>query len=235
MRIKIAAPSCVIPDRVGANCRALSGLVDEVALMLLETRSCLAYDDTDLPPDLPELGLSFHAHLPLDLPWNEGVKNVAQAISGLGRKISFLNPGAYVLHPPPRGKLPGLLELCPDLGPRLLLENIQNGDLSDIWDEIVNLDLGVCLDLGHLISYGQERILDFPGFFERVRMLHVYGGESSKGHAELSALPRPHLLREILSQLKRDVTVVVEVFHMEELRNSLTLLQKWLAQWGDGK
>ena len=45
MRWKLGAPSCVIPDSVGANCHALAGLVDEVALMLLETRACLDYDE----------------------------------------------------------------------------------------------------------------------------------------------------------------------------------------------
>lgn len=232
MRYKIAAPSCVLPDRVGANCRALSGLVDEVALMLLETRSCLAYDDADLPPDLPDLGLSFHAHLPVDLPWGQGAENVARAVEGLEYKISFLNPIGYVLHPPQPKELSRLLERAPGLASRLLLENVQNDDLTDIWEEITGFNLGVCLDLGHLVSYGQERILDLPGFFERVRMLHVYGGESSRGHMGLSALPSPHLLREILSHLKTDVTMVVEVFNMEELRNSLILLRRWLKEWG---
>jgi sugar phosphate isomerase/epimerase len=222
----------VIPDRIGANCRALSGLVDEVALMLLETRSCLDYDDGDLPPYLPELGLSFHVHLPMDLPWSEGAEHVAQVIRRLERKISFLNPGDYVLHPPRPGELLALLESYPALDSRLLLENVCDGDLWDIWEEITDLDLGVCLDLGHLVSYGQERILGLPGFFRRVRMLHVYGGESSGGHMGLSALPRPHLLREILSRLTTDVTLVVEVFHLEELRNSLALLRRFLKEWG---
>lgn len=232
MRWKLAAPSCVIPDRVGANCHALAGLVDEVALMLLETRSCLDYDEADLPSDLPELGLSFHAHLPLDLPWSFGAESVARALAGLEEKISFLRPEAYVFHPPLPGELSRLLETYPGPGPLLCLENVRHGDLWDIWDEITALDLGVCLDLGHLFSYGQERILDLPGFFGRVRMLHVYGGESPKGHAGLSEFKDPTLLHGIFSRLERDVTIVVEVFDLGELRRSLALLRGWLARWG---
>lgn len=232
MRWKLAAPSCVIPGRAGENCRVLAGLVDEAALMLLETDSCLAYDDNDLPPDLPDLGLSFHAHLPLDLPWAAGTDRVVRVLRGLERKISFLRPGAYVLHPPRPGGLSRLLAAYPGLASRLCLENVRHGDLRDIWDEIVALNLGVCLDLGHLTSYGQEKILELPGFFRRVRMLHVYGGESSGGHAELSTLPCPELLRDILVCLEDGATIVVEVFRLEELRRSLALLHRWLEQWG---
>jgi hypothetical protein len=100
MRFRLAAPSCVIPDRVGPNCRRLSSLVGEVGLMLLETRGCLDYDERDLPGDLSALGLSYHAHLPLDLPWAEGPGAVADAICALEQKIAFLCPRGYVLHPP---------------------------------------------------------------------------------------------------------------------------------------
>ena len=86
MRFRLAAPSCVIPARVGQNCRALSPLVREVALMLLETQGCLDYDERDLPSDLPELGLTYHAHLPIDLRWEAGAESASAAIFALEQK-----------------------------------------------------------------------------------------------------------------------------------------------------
>ena len=65
----IGAPSFVMPANVADNARFLAGRVDEVALCLLEARSCLAYDDEDLPPALADRPLSWHVHLPVDLPW----------------------------------------------------------------------------------------------------------------------------------------------------------------------
>ena len=232
MPYRLAAPSCVIPDRVGPNCRALAPLVREVGLMLLETEGCQQYDDRDLPPDLPDLGLSYHAHLPVDLPWESGAKAVCQALGPIEQKIAFLHPRGYVLHPPAPGQLTRLARLRPELGPLLRLENTGQGDLRDIWPEITDLDLGVCLDVGHLVSYGQERILQMPGFSERVRMLHVYGGESSRGHAGLDRLPDPGLLRDILQGVGGDATLVVEVFSLPELTRSLDLLRSWLDRWG---
>ena len=232
MRFRLAAPSCVIPDRVGPNCRRLSSLVGEVGLMLLETRGCLDYDERDLPGDLPALGLRYHAHLPLDLPWEKGPRAVADAISALEQKIALLCPRGYVLHPPAPGQLSGLLSHRPDLASRLWLENTAQCDLAGLWSEILALDLGICLDVGHMVSYGQQGMLGLPGFCERVRILHVYGGESPAGHAGLDRLPDPGLLRGILGRVRNDLTLVVEIFSLEELERSLTLLKSWLFEWG---
>jgi len=232
MRFRLAAPSCVIPDRVGPNCRALSTMVGEVALMLLETRGCLDYDELDLPLNLPELGLTYHAHLPLDLPWRDGPAAVGDAIFALEQKIAFLQPRGYVLHPPEPGNLSALLRHRPALSSMLWLENTREGDLSGIWNEIRAHGLGVCLDVGHMVSYGQDSLMSLPGFFERVRILHIYGGESRRGHAGLDQLPDPGLLRDILLRVGEDTTLVVEIFSLEELGRSLSLLQSWLLQWG---
>ena len=200
--------------------------------MLLETRGCLDYDERDLPLDLPRLGLSYHAHLPVDLPWQDGAEAVSAAISGLEQKIAFLCPRGYVLHPPAPGQLSRLLARRPDLACLLWIENTGQGDLAGIWDEIGALNLGVCLDVGHLVSYGQERLLSLPGFFDRVRILHVYGGESRRGHAGLECLPDPDLLQGILQRVRGDTTLVVEVFSLDELERSLGLLKSWLLEWG---
>ena len=133
--------------------------------MLLETRGCLEYDELDLPADLPGLGLGYHAHLPLDLPWKDGPAAVGDVIFALEQKIAFLRPRGYVLHPPEPGDLSGLLRHRPGLASKLWLENTREGDLCELWDEIGALGLGVCLDVGHMVSYGQERVMDLPGFF----------------------------------------------------------------------
>lgn len=230
MQFRLAAPSCVIPDRLGPNCRALAPVVGEVGLMLLETESCLAYDHRDLPDDLAELGLSYHAHLPLDLPWGDG--SAATILTSLTQKISFLRPHSFVLHPPQPGTLPQLVASNPDFAPVLCLENTGRSDLSDLWGEIHDLGLGVCLDLGHLVSYGQENMLCLPGIFDRIRILHVYGGESGRGHAGLDALPDPSVLKEILQRVRPDCVLVVELFSMNKLLDSLALLRSWLDAWG---
>ena len=66
---RLAAPSFVLPGTVAANARFLAHKVDEVALCFFEARACLAYGPEDLPPDLADLPLRWHVHLPVDQPW----------------------------------------------------------------------------------------------------------------------------------------------------------------------
>lgn len=205
--------------------------------MFLETEACLDYGHDDLPPDLPDLGLKYHLHLPVDLPWNQGVAAVASAITGLERKIAFLQPWGYVLHPPKAGNLTKLVQARPALRQLLWVENTGQGDLTDIWDEITALDLGVCLDVGHVVSYEQQAVLDLPGLFERVGIMHVYGGESGRGHAGLGELPDPALLERIVLNVAaaREAgacVLVVEVFEQGELMRSVELLRTWMSRWG---
>lgn len=232
MFVRLAAPSCVIPHRVGANCQMLAHHVSEIALMLLESKSCLEYDDEDLPWDLPELGLSYHAHLPVDLPWDKDLTGTLDIIKGLEQKIFFLKPHQYVLHPPASGHLSFLAQQLPNMAQKLCVENIRHADVVALWDEIMALSLGICLDVGHLVSYNQEHILSLPGFFDHLRLLHVYGGESPQGHFGLDALPDPILLRDILFRLGKDCVIVVEVFHFNMFCQSLQLLRTWLDEWG---
>ena len=102
----IAAPSFVIPAGVVENSRFLADYFPEICLLFFETEACLKYTDSDLPPDLADLPVKWHVHLPLDLPWEQGLDVVWSKIAGLIDKTGYLAPRIYVLHPP---TVPGLL------------------------------------------------------------------------------------------------------------------------------
>lgn len=238
--VRIAAPSFVIPDTVGGNCRYLEGMVDEVSLTFFETESCLAYDESDLPPDLPELELEYSVHLPLDLPWQEGVESVAEAVLGLARKVDYLRPTAYVLHPPDDArKLGQLSQLLADGGiatEAVLIENIEGNDLSACWGEIVENGYGVCLDIGHRIAFAQDGLETLPGLWDRVRMLHIYGPGPRGEHGPLDGLDEEgaDMLRRWVGLLPKDGSLVLEVFRQRQLTDSLRRLRELLDDREDG-
>ncbi|MBC7355318.1 MAG: sugar phosphate isomerase/epimerase [Desulfomicrobiaceae bacterium] len=232
-----AAPSCVHPLPVGPACARLAGVVPEVALMFLETEACLAYGEEDLPSELATLPLRYHVHLPLDVPWERGVEAAGAAIDALVHKAAFVGPHALVLHPPTPYQLEGLLERSPKLAASLALENVPGADLTAVWPLIEAYNLGVCLDVGHLVTYGQQRILDLPDFFSRIRLLHVYGGEPSGRHLPLGAFPDPELLRQILCATAAfaaaaPVSLVLEVFSWPHWEASAATLSQWAQEWG---
>lgn len=221
----LAATSFTWPSTVAENCRRLAGRFDEAAVVMFETEACLDYGPGDLSDDLPGLGLKYHVHLPLDLPW-QTPEAAFRAVECLTDMTAYLDPWAYVLHPPPDGVcLSELARFWRDQGKTpgsLLLENTEDRALSEVWDAVLEHGFGVCLDLGHLLAYAQEDDLELPGLWDRVRMAHVYSPGPGARHEALSGLNSRGLtyLMRVLENLCPGSTVVLEVFSPEDLFES---------------
>ncbi len=229
----LAAPSCVLPAGVAENCAFLAPDYDEIALAFFETEACLAYTGKELPPGLAQLPVSWHMHLPLDLPWEAGARRVAEVVLALRRRAEHLAPGAFVLHPPQEpGQLAELARLLETGGlppQSLLVENIQGRDLALHWPVIRDRGLGVCLDLGHMLVHGQEDFLDLPGLGQRLRMVHLNAPDPRKParHASLSLLDArgDALMGRLLGLLAPGGVVVLELFNTDALSDSLRCLR----------
>ncbi len=248
----LAAPSWVFPGTIRDNCFFLEKKVKEVGLLFLETASCLAYGRHDLPPELSELDLSFHVHLPSDLPWQRGGGAVAAICLELMDKVAFLRAARAVLHPPPAGMhgdgggeaLAAFGAAWVAAGRRLedvLLENTRENDLTGLQRLILpgGGRFGLCPDLGHIIAYGQRNLLAVLAGLPvaaRPRMAHVSapgsglaGGHPRGAHRPLDALDADGLAlgAELLSLLAEDAVIVVEIFDWGYIERSLPILERW--------
>lgn len=251
---KLAAPSWVFPGTIWENCVFLEDKVDEIALLLMETTSCLDYGRHDLPPELADLDVSWHAHLPLDLPWNAGGEAVAGVCLTLMDMIEFLGADRAVLHPPrAEEEAAGLLDSFAAAWRKagrscreLLLENIRENDLSGLGPCIAENAFGVCLDLGHMLAYGQSELIamvrgerlpvwpkDAP---PRMGHLNAPGsglpGEAGAGaHLPLGTLNDAGLAlgAGLCSILAGDAVIVAEFFDWRYVEESLPILARWGA------
>lgn len=238
----LAAPSCVLPADVGTNCAVLARHFPELGLCFFETAACLAYGEADLPASLAGLPVRWHLHLPLDLPWGLGPGAVAQIILALAEKVAGLAPWAYVLHPPNEvEELRGLTLALAERGFRpesLLLENIRGRDLELLWPAVCELNLGVCLDLGHLLEHGQENFLDLPGLWAQTKMLHLNAPDPAKPgrHAGLSSLDAAGraALGRMLTAFAPGGSVLLELFSPQELLDSLRFVSGFRAEFNIG-
>ncbi|MCT4535020.1 cobamide remodeling phosphodiesterase CbiR [Halodesulfovibrio sp.] len=244
----VAAPSWVMAGSVYENCVFLEGKVDEVALLFFESESCLAYGEEDLPRELAQLDLSYHVHLPLDLAW-DNPEAVAETIVTLMQKVRFLGVQQAVLHPPVTSGKNALsvehaqqaLRLvarawskhgfdCKDL----LLENVEGADLIHLAPVITSLELGVCIDIGHIIAYGHDALLDRADIFNRLRMLHLNAPAdvtTAKGrskHASLVHLDAAgkHVARKVLQHVRQDCVLVYELFNWKEIESSFPVVNE---------
>lgn len=246
---RLAVPSWVIPGTVYENCLFLAGKADEVGLLFLETAPCLAYGRQDLPPDLADLSLTFHVHLPGDLPWTRGGGAVAAICLALMDKVAFLGVRRAVLHPPvpARGDAPRKIlddfarSWC--LGGRqlddVLLENIRGNDLTGLQGMFGPGGFGLCPDLGHILAYGQYALLDMLATLPKAaapRMLHCSApGKALSGgagaHLPLDVLDGEGLDvgRTLCSLLADGGIIVAELFDWGYVARSLPIIEEWLA------
>lgn len=235
---RVAAPSWVTPGTAAENCRLLARYrdrFDEVTLLCFESQGSLAYTDADLPPAPAESGLSFHVHLPSDLDWSRGAAAPAKIILDLAIKLARLAPRVWVLHPPDDPALLAPLAQALSAGgiaPRdVLLENIRGNDLTHAWPEAFRHGYSICLDLGHLLAYGQNQLLEIPRLFERVRMLHCCAPGEGGRHRSLAWLDPQGcaLLLRLLARLAPDATLTIEVFDLAGCLDSYQVLTKLVS------
>ena len=235
--MRLAAPSFVLPAAVAENARFLAGRVEEVGLCCFETAACLAYTEADLPPELAQLPLRWHLHLPVDLPWAEGGEAAAGAALAVLGRVAYLAPHLAVLHPPTdmppdaaRTALAAFARRWQAGGaPPLLLENIRGCQLTELGTAFLEGEgLGVCLDVGHLLGYAQGELLasGLPG---RACLIHWSAPGAHPGkdrHLPLPALTAGQraVAEELLRRISPEAVHLLEVFDWPGVEAS----RRWL-------
>ena len=229
----IAAPSRVIPGTTEQNIRFLAqhaeGKIGEIALCFFETQARLA--DNDLPETLADLPFSWHVHLPVDLPWAIGPGASANCALRLMRKVEALRPRMAVLHPPDLPARAGLLAAFAEqwharCAIPLLLENVDTCDLIDVTALIVDAEFGVCLDLGHMLAFGQQGIVEIPELTSRVQIAHWSAPGGADLHLSLACLTEEEQasVRAAAAKLPGTTTHLLEIFDWHGVEASLALL-----------
>ena len=236
---RLAAPSFVLPAGVAENARFLAEKVDEVGLCLFETRACLNYGPQDLPPDLATLPLRWHAHLPVDLPWPQktDAAHPARTAATLACKVleraAFLQPRCAVLHPPmgspqtQRRLLAGFAHHWQKYyHVPLLLENVAHSDIHSLGQGFLqDHGLGLCLDVGHLLGYGQKNLL-FSPLPEQASLVHWSAPGDGDRHLPLTAFTEPQMqtAADLMARFCATAVHMAEIFNWKGLACSLQVL-----------
>lgn len=237
---RLAAPSCVLPAPVADNAAFLAGKVDEVGLCFFETRSCLEYTQRDLPREHALLPLRWHVHLPVDLPWPARAAKAASPARGAASlalavmdKAAHLRPHLAVLHPP-QGNVAGQRALLADFQEHwrthtsvpLLLENVGHCDVACLGENFLREHgLGLCLDVGHLLGYGQENLLASP-LVEDAALAHWSAPGARDQHLPLTELTpvQRQTAAAVMRRLPATAVHLLEIFQQEGLFASLPVL-----------
>jgi sugar phosphate isomerase/epimerase len=248
---KIGTTSFIYPDHYIPNVKMLGPYMDEIELLLFESTGPDALPSRSVITELgrlaAEFDLSYNIHLPTDISISDRdparQRHAVETMVWVIERVHPLCPSALTLHIPyAEGSfeeydvkkwqdrvyhnLDKILSatLQKDI---IAIENL-NYPFELVEEIIIDLDLSICLDLGHLMLYDYDIVSGFNKYSFKTSIIHLHGVEKARDHTALYRLP-DKLIESVLWILKRFTGVVsLEVFSFENLNSSLIFLEN---QW----
>lgn len=244
----LACPSFVYPAGYLDNVRHLAPFVDEIELLFFESRFKDSLPSPALIRELVQQACSgqitYNVHLPTDIyPGHRdaGIRQSAvDVLKQLIDRCAPLNPTTFTLHlnrdpsePDYRrwqARSAASLEAVLAAGVpsrQISVENL-DGDIERVAPVIEDLDLSVCMDMGHLMVHEVDMTTFFNRWKERTTVAHLHGVDRAKDHLPLNRLSSDRMVKvlEILRQFSGVISL--EVFSFQALNASMAvLLDHW--------
>ena len=252
---KICTTSFIYPDHYIPNVKMLGPYMDEIELLLFESKGPDSLPSmaviTELVQLAAEFDLSYNVHLPTDISISDpnparqadAVETIIQAMALVGP----LDPTALILHVPygestsdnsaverwQNRVYQNLKEIVSTVENKKIIavENL-NYPLGLLDGIIADLGLSICLDLGHLMIYGHDVLEVFDTYAAKTSVIHLHGVENDRDHISLERLS-DKLMQAVLQVLNKFTgTVSLEVFSFENLDSSLKFLER---RWNESE
>ena len=248
---KLCTTSFIYPDHYIPNVKMLGPFVDEIELLLFESQGADVLPSRTVIDELGCLGdefeLSYNVHLPTDISITDrDPARQHQAVETMIRVIELvrpLRPSALILHLPYEEKSydHGILanwrdrvsqslgKMKSEIGtPNLIAVETLDYPLDIVRDIILDFDLMICLDLGHLMVYEFNLMEVFNTYRARTAVLHLHGIENGRDHTALDRLIEPYASTVLRILKKFSGVVCLEVFSFENLKSSLEFIEtRW--------
>ena len=244
----LACPSFVYPAGYLDNVRHLAPFVDEIELLFFESRFANSPPSPALVKGLVQKAqtgeITYNVHLPTDIyPGHRDSVVRRKAVDVLTTVIDRctpLAPTTFTLHlkcdpsePDVRRWQARATEslqavLAKGMSSRhISVENLDDG-FGTTTPVIEDLDLSVCMDMGHLMARGADVATFYERWEKRITVAHLHGVDGAQDHLPLNRLSPAHM-EKVMGVLKRFNGVVsLEVFSAPALNASMAHL---LSQW----
>lgn len=249
---KIGTTSFIYPTNYVQNVSMLGPYLDEIELIFFESTpaSLPSKDEIGVLVSLSnEYNLSYNIHHPLDIfPGTPDASLRQFAVDTIRRIIDLttpLSPYTHTLHLPFEGidyeyesikrwkaHISQSMESLRSAGidGELISVETLNYPIEWVEDILMDFNLSVCMDMGHLIIYGFSMKDVFGKYHDNTSIIHLHGARDGRDHRALDFLKKSNL-KTILEILKRFTGVVsLEVFSYDHLLSSLNFLEKVWAR-----
>ena len=250
---RLGTTSYILPDAILPNVTFLASQVDDIELLFFESDEISPLPDRSIFDQLLELkeqaDLSYTVHLPFDI-WlgsssEETRRSSVEKCLRVANLAKHLDPFAYVIHfqkePTEEWENSQLSSFRQNLtrsadeliaggiaAKKLCVETLDY-PFEYVSNTVLEADLSVCLDIGHLLYHGYSVEEHLEQFLDRCRVLHVHGVRDGKDHRDLSAIDA-ELLASLIERLSRESStervLTMEVFDLEKYDKSIDLMRK---------
>lgn len=246
----LSTTSFIYPDDYIPNVKMLGSYFDEIELLLFESKDIESLFPKSVIDELnrlsKDLDIGFNIHLPTDISIGSGdLRLQFDAIESYKKAIDRmlpLAPSLFFLHVPYeedddkdstvdkwRERIRTNLQqlLCGSVDAPLVSIETLNYPLAFIDDIATELNLSLCMDVGHLILYGYDITEIYRRYASRISSIHLHGVENKHDHLGVDHLP-PRCMSPVMEILKHFQGILsLEVFSYHHLVPSLQTLENW--------
>ena len=243
---RIGTTSYIIEAGILENLRWLAGRVEEVEFVLFDTPG---YSNIPSESEASELakaakdgGLAVTVHLPGDIePWSLDRETAERSSEQFRRIVGLtarMRPICWVFHIPlpPEGEeaeaytMRAKERLAPLMrefdSPRdLAIENIH--PVFEFEPPLITeFDTSVCIDVGHLLTFGVDVWEHLGRWLPKCRNIHLHGLRNGRDHQSLACLPvgfAEELFRRISVSPVLE-TVTMEIFGRDDFESSVSVI-----------
>lgn len=247
---RLATTSFIHPAGYTVNVKRLAPLVDEIELLFLERDNLPALHTVNALRELAAaLDVTYNIHLPMDISLADPSPSIRKRsrndILKALERVAPLNASTHtlhvafhhtVIHP---NTVQAWQERAVESLSRLLVSvpvpvrrlSVETLNFPPVWlaPVVFQLDLPMCIDVGHIIRYGFDLQETLSLFERRIDIFHLHGVDGTQDHCSLSFLSSES--RDILTPCLNDFrgSVSLEVFSYEKLTDSLDCFGRMMA------
>lgn len=251
---RLGTTSFIYPDHIIPNVEKLGTRFDEIELLIFES-----HPDEVLPTpaeiktlvDLKQKHrVSYNVHLPIDIsltdPSRTRREQAVDRIKKVMDRCLPLYPTTSTLHLPFQEDMTGsfdhktFIEHCfkglrqfidSGFDPATISIETLDYPFDTLDDVIQELNLSVCVDVGHVLKYGFDLENIFITHQSRISIIHLHGVDMSnppfRDHLALDLTPEEQLMPVIEFLKAFTGTLSLEVFKKEYLDRSMDVLGRF--------
>ncbi len=265
---RLGTTSCVLPDEILPNVRRLAPRIDDIELVLFESDTFSNMPTATLVAELGAIArdqaLTYTVHLPLDVAFGHPDPAMRarslETCLRLAELMEPLSPFAYIVHftGDRRGQVPSddmrrwldghrqaLTILAKHLRSRRLCVETLEYPFTPLLPVIEEIDLAVCLDIGHLALHDRNVLGHFDRLAKRIRVIHAHGIIDGVDHQSPAACD-PTVLAMLIRRLQKPLTgpgcahsestepsplvFTMEIFSEEDFNDSMQVMRGFLSE-----